>query len=360
MDGKYSLKFVYIDLSNAHSIFQIILFENHFVSVFLQESSIGTATSAKSTSGNSAAGSSNTSSQCGLPMAIVVHHNSTHSLERNMKRVSSSSSIANMSGVSSLATFQSTTIGFGSIYMKLWDGLTCLCRDPHPDVAQLAQKLIDYIVSQAVDLISAKEATKENFGSSMSLPPSPNTRVNYLGESPPAHINLTERMQHNGGRPPSALAQTVVSEAKMTLLPNGSVSALFPKRAINTPTTVPVTSRSRKTSRHALGDETTTGTDQTDSSEGPNASQITEPPKQIVSTAFIPWCVGHFSTPIWKQEPEQIDRHATEYLDRIWRFQRNEETRRVAKGMYGRVRVVVLAKAYGELMCSCLWRVQVL
>lgn len=294
-------------------------------------------TSGMSTSGNATAGAATTATSGGLPMAIAVHHNSTHSLERNIniKRVSSSSSIVNMSGVSPLASFQSTTIGFGSIYMKLWHGLMCLCRDPHPDVAQLAQKLIDYIVTQAVDLISAKEATKENFGSSMSLPPSPNTRVNYLGESPPPHINLTERMQHNGGRPPSALAQTVVSEAgaKMTLLPNGSVAALFPKRAVNA-STVPVTSRSRKTSRHALSDDTAAGTDQTDSSEATNATQITEPPKQIVSTAFIPWCVGHFSTPIWKHEPQQTDRHATEHLDRIWRFQRNEETRRVAKGIF--------------------------
>lgn len=300
------------------------------MSVFLQESSMGTTTSGMSPAGNSAGCAATTASS----MAMAVHHNSTHSLERNinMKRVSSSSSIVNMSGVSSLATFQSTTIGFGSIYMKLWHGLMSLCRDPHPDVAQLAQKLIDYIVTQAVDLISAKEATKENFGSSMSLPPSPNTRVNYLGESPPAHINLTERMQHNGSRPPSALAQAVVSEAgaKMTLLPNGSVTALFPKRASNTST---VPSRSRKTSRHALSDDTAPGTDQTDSSEATSASQTTEPPKQIVSTAFIPWCVGHFSTPIWKQEPQHIDRHATEHLDRIWRFQRNEETRRVAKGM---------------------------
>lgn len=269
----------------------------------------------------------------GLP--IAAHHNSTHSLERNIniKRVSSSSSIANMSGVSPLATFQSTTIGFGSIYMKLWHGLMCLCRDPHPDVAQLAQKLIDYIVTQAVDLISAKEATKENFGSSMSLPPSPNTRINYLGESPPAHISLTERIQHNGVRPPSALAQSTVTEAgaKMTLLPNGSVTALFPKRTVNT---VPTASRSRKTSRHTLGDDTAAGTlDQTDSADATNATQITEPPKQIVATAFIPWCVGHFSTPIWKHETQQRDRHATEHLDRIWRFQRNEETRRVAKGM---------------------------
>lgn len=130
--------------------------------------------------------------------------NHTHSLERNIniKRVASSSSILNTSS-SSLNNFSTTAIGVGSIYMKLWRGLLKYCYDPCHEVAQMAQKIVLYII---VDLTSAKEAEKEMFGSSYSLPPSPNTRVSYLtGTSPPPHvlINNLNKSHHAGERHPS-------------------------------------------------------------------------------------------------------------------------------------------------------------
>lgn len=111
----------------------------------------------------------------------------THSLER-MKRVSSSNSILNMPGCGSISTFSTTALGFNSIYVRLWRGLLSFCHDPCPDVVKMAKEIVMYIV---VDLNPAKEAEKEMFSSSISLPPSPNTRFNYLGgNSPPVAHNI--------------------------------------------------------------------------------------------------------------------------------------------------------------------------
>lgn len=122
------------------------------------------------------------------PQGHTNYH--THSLERNvnMKRVSSSSSILNMSG-----SFTTTTLGFGSIYMKLWRGLIGFCRDPCPEVVKMAQKIVLYVT----DLNLAKEAEKECFTSSISLPPSPNTRVNYMSGSSPPVVAGAQRIYSN-------------------------------------------------------------------------------------------------------------------------------------------------------------------
>lgn len=132
-------------------------------------------------------------------------YNHTHSLERNInvniKRVSSSSSILNISGSGSLTNFTTPAVGFNSIYMKLWRGLLAFCHDPCPEVAQMAQKIVLYII---VDLNTAKEAEKETYGSSYSLPPSPNTRVSYLGGTSPlqqSQINLLNRSHHSNEVP---------------------------------------------------------------------------------------------------------------------------------------------------------------
>lgn len=114
----------------------------------------------------------------------------THSLERSMKRVSSSSSILNMpSGGGAInSSFTTTALGFNSIYVRLWRGLLSYCHDPCPEIVKMAREIVMYII---VDLNPAKEAEKETFSSSISLPPSPNTRYNYLsGNSPPVAHNL--------------------------------------------------------------------------------------------------------------------------------------------------------------------------
>lgn len=286
----------------------IIFFENQFVSAFLQEPSAVTGLPATVTSPHHHSPSYNN-----------YHAYSSSSLERNinMKRVSSSSSIAALNCFPT-----STVIGFGSTYMKLWQGLIALARDPHPEVAQLAQLELDHVVNQAVNLISAKEATKENF-STTSLPPSPNTRTNYMGESPPSHqqhINMNTSLDSTTDSVFSSTSSNGHSKQKTTT------------------TTPTAATRSRKNSRQQLTS---------------NGHHI-----PIVTTNFIPWCVAQFSAPspnylrpsrstthpppsdslaettcpkFIEPVPAPIDPHSPQHLERITRFARNEETRRVAR-----------------------------
>lgn len=70
-----------------------------------------------------------------------------------LKRVSSSSSICSMSGYHN-AGAGNTNLGtlpilaYGSVYMKLWNGLTNLDTDPHPEVVKLSCVVTSYIRNQ--------------------------------------------------------------------------------------------------------------------------------------------------------------------------------------------------------------------
>lgn len=248
-------------------------------------------------------------------------NNSMHSLKRNNSLIytSSSSSISNISGIDSLFNLHSPKIGFGSIYKKLWHGLLFLCYDPYPEVAKLAQTVINYIVTQALDFTAA---TKLN--SSTSLSSSPNIRVNLFGESSPAQ-NLYSSNPMNSNDNPQRLTSAVNDAgSKFIVMPqNRNVGGVFEKRSNNalyTPSED--ASISQNNSKHNL--QATAGSGETD-----EVVASSKPPKPIVSTNFIPWCVSHFSTPIWKQEPDRPDRYAPDQLDRI---QRNTNARRIARG----------------------------
>lgn len=77
-----------------------------------------------------------------------------------LKRVSSSSSISSMGGMvivhhpgtlasgSSLGTLP--TLAYGSVYMKLWNGLGNLDSDPHPQVAQMSSVVTGHIRNQVL------------------------------------------------------------------------------------------------------------------------------------------------------------------------------------------------------------------
>lgn len=368
----------------------VILFECQFVSVFLQEPTMGI--------GNlpaAAVASIQLPHHPPLPPHHHHHHHHTHSLERNIniKRVSSSSSIVNMSGSGSLINFHSgttTLIGFGSIYMKLWQGLIQLCRDPYPDVAQMATKVIDFIVNQAVDLISAKEATKENFGSlvgiagtsSQSLPPSPNTRTSYLGESPPMHHGLAsggvkqlastvkasaitstattsndpQYNVHNrtrsrsstptsaGGPPPAS--QSTANRSRRNSKNQGTVddggsggggdasddSHNFDGPSISTvtaavrhqqsPSPLPSTSKN-----NIIANQMTSSTNSNNGSGGGVADYQQ---KAIVATAFLHWSVGQFSSAA-TLKVKRYDCHAPTELERIVRYRRNQDIRRTGR-----------------------------
>ena len=73
---------------------------------------------------------------------------------------------------------------FGSIYTKLWYGLTSLENDPYPAVRKMARTVVDKIREQIQVLGREPHASNKDVHdtktSSVSLPPSPSNRTSYL------------------------------------------------------------------------------------------------------------------------------------------------------------------------------------
>lgn len=262
---------------------QIILFENQFVSLYHEQNGF----------------------------AKQLSHNHTHSLERNinMKRVSSSSSISG-------ANTNYNIVGFISPYKTLWQGITSLRRDPHPDVAEMADKLYEFVSIRSVD--AAKEASKENFGSSLSLPPSPNTRTVYLNcgnvGTPTSRMVRSTTPTRSGVQTPRKNSKTIqineVTESTGSTVSEHSSSDVSDGNSAVT----------------RVVDDGQTGT----AHPVKFNESLEQPQKPIVHTKFIPWAVSLFSSPsnLFKNT---FDRHAPTYLDKMKRFHRNEKIRNLAE-----------------------------
>lgn len=251
-------------------------FENQFVAVFLQETSSG--------------------------HHLFNHH--YHSLERNMnmKRVSSSSNIISVG---------KNAVSVGSIYQKLWNGLNALAKDPFPAVAAMAQKVVEYVGKQGYEL--AKEATTEKCAGSMSLPPSPNTRINYLGgESPPLHLNQSS---HHTPLPNKKKLQQISDSSEMA---NSSLH--LQANVISTPVNTPQQQ-----------------SDQMPPTPTPiaqHSAQQFQPAAPIVTTNYIEWSVSFFARPskfLNEGKLSASDQNSTEFLDRQSRCARNKNVREEGK-----------------------------
>ncbi|GFR31335.1 regulatory-associated protein of mTOR, partial [Trichonephila clavata] len=111
---------------------------------------------------------------------------STVAMEK-LRRVSSSTSISSMT--SSNIHNPYVTLGYASVFGNIWKTLISLSYDPYPDVAKLAEKLINYIKNK-VNEIHHADSTKNGKIPSMSEPSSPSGRPTFLtGDSPPSRMN---------------------------------------------------------------------------------------------------------------------------------------------------------------------------
>lgn len=254
----------------------VIFFENQFTQVLFQEGSNST----------------------------LMCPTYTHSLERNinMKRVSSSNSITNQNPLNM----------FGSIILKMWNGFLILCRDPFPEVAKLAHQVVQHVNNQAIATYAAKEGTPEKHLISVSLPPSPNTRTNYLGESPPVqnhHINHQRKISTTDEPDSSLLVQSTHNRYQLNQL-NTSASG--------------IEIRSRFSDSHSANNSFNESSTHFDG--------ISKQPTPIVTTNYIKWSVGCFAKPSktkCRGDPDTIftETDSNEYLDRLSRIKRNVRIR---------------------------------
>ncbi|XP_045477385.1 regulatory-associated protein of mTOR isoform X1 [Harmonia axyridis] len=193
----------------------------------------------------------------------------------SMRRVVSSSSInsLNSSGCSGQSGGQNplSTQGFGSVYHKVWTALTVLEMDPHPQVATMAGKIINYIKTRVKECIPSKERG-DSRNSSISLPPSPN-RGNYLAEDSPPNL--------------------------------GSGSRTLPS------------ARTRKHYHTAITEES-------------DAKNIRKK-RSLVTTGYIDWSLRFFAESSKQRERyESTDPMHQLYYERDWRFLRNSAIREEA------------------------------
>lgn len=352
----------------------VIIFKKHFVSVYLQDPSL------HSTGGSSSgAGVGGSSSSSALPMKY-------HTLERTqtpMKKVSSSSSIMTISGK---ATSSSTGVGagvsspasgtlrVGSMYLKIWQGITGLSRDPYPEVARMAQKIMEVVRNAAVKLIAAKEVTAERgFGgssgnlahspnTSVSLPPSPNTRTSYMGRMEHVRaVTATAAAAANSEDGPAGGGDAGDAEK-----PNASAAAAVEsQKQLPAGTAIVVTgyipwaisqfARPSKFSRigftnligGAGGDMEGDGIKGADGEvivEMAGCETVLRAPKRTTDSGIesaemgVEWTEEGGDGENQPLKPQQnLDRDAPEYLERVWRFKRNEKLRNEARDQQRRV-----------------------
>ncbi|XP_016976713.1 LOW QUALITY PROTEIN: regulatory-associated protein of mTOR [Drosophila rhopaloa] len=334
----------------------VLLFESQFVAVYLAEHMRGHASTASFV-------------MCGDPRDLT---SSTHSLERHvtMRRGASSSSISNMGGASTSSGGRgaagtaggTNSIPFQSIFTKLWLGICNLAQDPFPRVAAIAQEIVDHVRNTALcPIMAAKEATmataSEKCSSlSVSLPPSPNTRVNYLGgggggpggagaagESPPvgaaasgaSHWAQKLRLSGSGGGVAGGDPQTFLQRKLRTSSINDETDSApsYSRGAAGAGAGLGLPSGPRESTHSAR-------------SSGSESNQYLEPGHSltpIVLTEFIPWAISYFTRPGKEryssaegaaEEGRQrfpVDRNSTELRRRRSRFMRNDFVRRLAR-----------------------------
>ena len=316
----------------------VLLFESQFVTVYLQEQPMSSSSADRSSS----------VSQVTMGGSLSIGGGGNGSLERHstMRRGVSSSSISNIC---------SAAIPFQSIFLKLWQGIYLLGQDPFPRVAETAQEIIKHIDNAALCLITAKEATNEKCISlSVSLPPSPNTRVSYLsqggtGESPPVgvggqHVNQanhwTPKLRNLVNDPQAILHRKL----RTTSMNDETDSCAVPSNAtaiINDTTTA----NSGNGGQVGSGPSATAGGDGSasghSSTSDTNFESKTHTLKPIVSTEFISWAISYFTRPGKHRYAADkcsehvqifpIDKNDPTLRSREFRYQRNRQLRRQAR-----------------------------
>ncbi|KAJ9585619.1 hypothetical protein L9F63_002589, partial [Diploptera punctata] len=258
----------------------VLLFENSFLSVALtQESRTPQLTALADVSMSPIMDGSN------LPV-LIGNADIFQSNVDKIKRVSSSSSISSL-GHGQLSNLPS--FSYGSIYMKLWHGLSMLNLDPHPNVRHMSHIVTNYIRDQVKDSSAPKEVNDTKISSSSSLPPSPSGRPVFLaGESPPTTSSQTELHQLSASR-----------SAHMT-------------------------SRTRKILPNTISEE---------------ENDVNSIRKPLITTQFVDWSCKYFAQPVMKYR-EENDVESNLHYEREWRYQRNstlrcearEEQKRVSSG----------------------------
>ncbi|XP_067126176.1 regulatory-associated protein of mTOR [Centruroides vittatus] len=208
-----------------------------------------------------------------------------------IRRVNSSTSLSSLS--------VNTNIGssYTSVYTNIWRALLMLNNDPHPEVANMANRAVSSIKSK-VQMLHGSDVIKNGksiTSLSYSEPSSPSGKPGFISDSPP----------HTDSPCPTSVSRQVFQQYQY--------SAQF--------------TRTRKMF------------DRGPSVVIEDIEEQNRPKRPLVSTDFVNWCCRYFSQPVIKF-PDDGDSDSASQQERDWKFLRNatirknvqEERKRLAKG----------------------------
>ncbi|KAK9500893.1 hypothetical protein O3M35_002064 [Rhynocoris fuscipes] len=235
-----------------------------------------------------------------------------HEAVSGIKRVASSSSIATLTGGAAavadgcplpppLPPPKAVPPQFGTVYQKVWVGLSALERDPYPGVACLASALVLHVRDQVRETVATRDVHEAK---ASSLPPSPSNKSNYL----------------NCDSPPTSSSADKLSISR----------------------TVPLTPRTKKPVHTTISE---------DAVEEANGSGGSSGRKSIVSTQFIEWSCKYFAQSITTDE-DLIDKESPLHYQREWRFLRNSKLRKEAAEECARLSTSRLENQMFHTRCS--------
>lgn len=253
----------------------VVAFENSFLSVALQEMREGAQVVMPAGMRNTNSMKRNTSRdrlKALSPSSNVYNTIDVVELDR-LKRVSSSSSISSLAGGAQ----------FGTIYQKIWVGLSALDSDPFPGVSSLSRVVTDHIRDQVKEATAPREVVEAK---ASSLPPSPSNR-SYLSGNTDASSGISS-----------------ATDKIMSL-------------------SIQLTPKSKKPLPNTINEDIV--------EEGYTKE------KPLVATQFVDWSCNYFAQSIMHAKKNVLDIESNEYYRRDWRYLRNADMRREAKGEVSRV-----------------------
>ncbi|XP_035218462.1 regulatory-associated protein of mTOR-like isoform X2 [Stegodyphus dumicola] len=218
---------------------------------------------------------------------------SAMALER-LRRVSSSTSISSIASNVHSPYTTSSSLGYASVFGNIWKTLISLSSDPYPDVAKLAEQLINYIKQKVIE-VHRPDSVKNGKIPSMSEPSSPSGRPSFLaGESPPTRANgpITHHAQENRSRSANRWSDVNAPYQQYQYF------AQF--------------NRIRKT--FDKGPEIREIGEDTEDNQ--------EPKNPLIKTQYVAWSSLYFSQPVLKIGETDIDSPA--HLEKEWLYLRNE------------------------------------
>lgn len=221
-----------------------------------------------------------------------------------MKRVNSSNSLHNYQTNSGAISGSAIP----NVFSTIWKAITAYANDPFPEVATMAQTVIDEMKARVCQPSTTYDSLKESHSEqSLSEPNSPNNLQSYMSESPTSNAGHTSRNT-------TPIRESLNTSNRMNM------SSPFPHMQHYKYTT----------KRYIFGREPSVS----DKSQDGNTDETSICRRYpLISTSFIEWCTKHFSQPYASNMnyTESTDSESHTHYEKEWKTTRNRNIEESAR-----------------------------